>query len=172
MLFSKPCGSLAVWLFCVFCSIFGRQKNEKNHFLTSVVPLPRLTYRPNLRFPNTLPQARMLPAFCGFKGNDLLLIFKLQSPSGVGQPPEMLSYLAPPWFSAPAADSPLYCPQMPLLRHTLYKLQQRFFLHLICHSTPVRARFIAPNTAALRRQNWISGARKASSTKVSAAGIW
>ena len=34
---------------------------------------------------------------------------------------------------------------MLLLRHTLYKLQQRFFLHLICHSTPVRARFIAPN---------------------------
>lgn len=34
---------------------------------------------------------------------------------------------------------------MPLLRHTLYKLQQRFFLHLIGHSTPVRARFIAPN---------------------------
>ena len=27
----------------------------------------------------------------------------------------------------------------------MYKLQQRFFLRLICHSTPVRARFIAPN---------------------------
>ena len=87
MLFSKPCGLLAAWLLC-FCSVFGRQKNEKNHFLTSVVPLPRLTYRPNLRFPNTLPQTRMLPAFFGFKGNDLLLILKLQLPSGGGQPPE------------------------------------------------------------------------------------
>ena len=57
----------------------------------------------------------------------------------------MLSYLAPPWFSAPAADSPPYGPKMPLLRHTLYKLQQRFFLHLIFSSTPVRACFFAPD---------------------------
>lgn len=127
-----------------FCSIFDRQKNEKNHFLTSVVPLPRLTYRPSLRFPNTLPQTRMLPLFFGFKGNDLLLIFKLQSPAGGGQLPEPSPFSAlPP--SVPAANNPLYRPATPLLRHTLYKLQQRFFLRLICHSTPVRARFIAPN---------------------------
>ena len=130
--------------FCVLCSIFDRQKNEKNHFLTSVVPLPRLTYRPNLRSTNTAAQTRMLPAFCGFKGNDLLLIFKLQSPAGGGQLPEPspFSALQP---SVPAAKNPLYRPAMPLLRHTFYKLQQRFFLHLICHSTPVRARFIAPD---------------------------
>lgn len=52
--------------FLCFCSIFDRQKNEKNHFLTSVVSLPRLTYRLSLRFPNTLPQTRILPAFFGF----------------------------------------------------------------------------------------------------------
>ena len=111
--------------FCVFYSIFDRQKNEKNHFLTSVVPLPRLTYRPSLRFPNTLPQTRMLPAFFGFKGNDLLLIFKLQSPAGGGQLPEPSPFSAlPP--SVPAANKPLYRPATPLLRHTLYKLQQPF----------------------------------------------
>ena len=130
--------------FCVFCSILDRQKNEKNHFLTSVVPLPRLTYRPSLRFTNTLPQTRMLPAFFGFKGNDLLLILKLQLPSGGGQLPEPSPFNAlPP--SVPAARNHLYRPAMPLLSHTLYKLQQRFFLHLICHSTPVRACFFAPD---------------------------
>ena len=74
--------------FLYFYSILDRQKNEKNHFLTSVILLPRLTYRPSLRSTNALPQTRILPAFFRFKGNDLLLILKLQLPSGGGQPPE------------------------------------------------------------------------------------
>lgn len=86
----------------------------------------------------------MLPVFFGFKGNDLLLIFKLQSPAGGGQLPEPSPFSAlPP--SVPAANNPLYRPATPLLRHTLYKLQQRFFLHLICHSNPVRTCFFAPD---------------------------
>lgn len=71
----------------------------------------------------------MLPVFFGFKGNDLLLIFKLQSPAGGGQLPEPSPFSAlPP--SVPAANNPLYRPATPLLRHTLYKLQQRFFYTL------------------------------------------
>ena len=82
--------------FLCFCSILIDGKNEKNHFLTSVIPLPRLTYRPNLRSTNTAAQTRMLPAFFGFKGNDLLLIFKLQSPAGGGQLPESSLFSALP----------------------------------------------------------------------------
>lgn len=130
--------------FCVFCSILTDRKMREVTFSPLFIPLPRLTYRPSLRFPNTIPQTRMLPASCGFKGNDLLLIFKLQSPAGGGQLPEPSPFsVLPP--SVPAVKNPLYRPAMPLLSHTLYKLQQRFFLHLICHSTPVRARFIAPD---------------------------
>ena len=104
--------------FCVFCSIFDRQKNEKNHFLTSVVPLPRLTYRPSLRFPNTLPQTRMLPLFFGFKGNDLLLIFKLQSPAGGGQLPE---------------PSPFSAFRLPSQRRIIpYTGQQRHYYAILC----------------------------------------
>ena len=104
-------------------------------------------------------------------GTDVDRLMPPVSRFGGGRPPEKLSYLAPPWFSAPAADSPPIRPQNATATPYFLQRTTAFFLHLICHSTPVRACFIAPNIAALRRQNWISGARKTSSTKVSAAGI-
>ena len=130
--------------FCVFCSILTDRKMREITFSPLFIPLPRLTYRPNLRSTNTAAQTRMLPVFFGFNGNDLMLILKLQLPSVGGQLPEPppLSALPP---SVPAANNPIYRPATPLLRHTLYKLQQRFLLHLICLSTHVLARFIAPD---------------------------